>query len=223
MTCRGCISAGSSRMSRTVFSVIEPSGLLVPEDRDAAHLGDVGGEPVDVRRDDARARVQPMAADQARDRDLTVRLGEVRDHREHAHVDAVVLDVGPATRIDGDPLVVQDLLLEAGLVPVEALDERLQPDCAVQVLRARSCGRRTRCCLRARAPSPRRRASRHGRARRFVSVRSLRPGGRHGATVAAGAKNGEGQRPVDVVPRGDADELVGEGRLQTARGRRRIR
>src|SRR6188474_2492701 len=44
----------------------------------------------------------------------------------------------------------------------------------------------------------------------------------HRSPLAAGAKDGEGERPVDVVPRRDAAESEGKGRLQTARWRRRI-
>ena len=44
----------------------------------------------------------------------------------------------------------------------------------------------------------------------------------HRSPLAAGAKDGEGERPVDVVPRRDAAESEGESRLQTARWRRRI-
>src|SRR4029453_8066904 len=49
--------------------------LLVPEDGAATQRGDVGGEPIDVRRDDAWARIEPVPADQARHGRLTVRLG----------------------------------------------------------------------------------------------------------------------------------------------------
>ena len=54
----------------------EAAGLLVAEDARVAESGDVDGQPVDVRRDDARPRVQPVAAVEARDGHAAVRLGE---------------------------------------------------------------------------------------------------------------------------------------------------
>ena len=133
MTCLGCISAGSSKTLRTACSVTLP-GCWCPKIDGVAENRDVGREAVDVRRDDARSRVQAMAADQARDGHLAMRLCEVGDQDEDADVDAAGLDVGAPARIDRDPAVVQDPLREGRLCPVEALDERLQADGPIEVL-----------------------------------------------------------------------------------------
>ena len=70
-------------------------------------------------------------------------LGHVLHQGEHAHVDAVPLDVAPAARVDLEPPVGEDAMLEVGLRRLEAGHERPQPDGAVVALeRQRAVGER---------------------------------------------------------------------------------
>ena len=132
MTCAGSIPPGSIRMLRTACSVIPP-GAWCPKIEVAVQGRDVDGPPVDVRRDDARPRVQVVAADQARDRHLVVALGEVQHHREHADVHVALGDVLPPARVDREALVVQDAVLQVGLLREQAVDQAREPDGAVVV------------------------------------------------------------------------------------------
>ena len=193
----------------------------MPEDRGPGEHRDVGGQAVDVRRDHARSRVQPVARDQAGDGHLTVCLGEVRDLCEHANVHASALDVRATARIDRDALVVQDPLRERRLRPVVALDERLQAHRPVEVHERDRAVREGRAALERENRGPR-------ALLRLARVERLREGAkacgrrRNRAPLAARAEHCEGERPVDVVARGDALQLPRERRLQAPRWRRRI-
>ena len=118
------------------------AATLVADDVDVVDRRHVDGEAVDVRRDHAGPRVQPVPGDQARDRDLVEGLREVLDRREHADVDASRGDVVAATRVDAHAGVVEDLLLQARLRPVEAANEGGQADGVVVVRERDRAGRR---------------------------------------------------------------------------------
>ena len=111
ITWRGCISAGSKSTSRTARSV-RPPGCWFPAIGMLADAAMSTACPYDVRRDDAGPRVHAMAGEEARHRHRLVRLGEIADQHEHAHVDPPGLDVLAAAGVDQDALVVEETLRE---------------------------------------------------------------------------------------------------------------
>jgi hypothetical protein len=67
-----------------------------------------------------------MAGLQARDRHLPVRICEIGNQHEHAHVHDARLDVEAAALVRGDPIVAKEPPLEARLGPLQAAHERAQ-------------------------------------------------------------------------------------------------
>jgi hypothetical protein len=112
----------------------------------------VHGVAVDVRRDDSRAGVLAMPAEEARHGHLAERLGEVADHDDRADVDLALLEVVPARRVDLGALVVEQLLRQPRLRGLEPVDEPVEPDDTVvarerhgAVREAGATGQRERC------------------------------------------------------------------------------
>ena len=150
------------------------------------------------------------------------RLCQVQHRGEHPHVDLVGGDVVPPARVDRDARVVQDAVFEIALLREQAVDEAREPDGAVVVAQGnhaighRGLARVRQCC-RPRVHG----AAEAGEPERERAKLTVRR--RDAAVVAVGPKHGEGQRPIDVLPGGNAQEAPCEGRRQAAGRRRRIR
>ena len=220
ITCAGSIPPGSIRMLRTACSVIPP-GRLVPEDRGRVQGRDVDGTPVDVRRDDARPRVQVVAADQARDRHLVVRLGQVQHQREHADVHVALGDVLPPARVDLEALVVENAVLQVALLREQAVDEARQTDGAVVVTeRDDAVGERRVARVGERC---RPRVGAAAEARELEGERAQAgSAGRDSVVVALRAECREHERPVHVRRSRIADEVTREAQLQPGGRRGRV-
>src|SRR5207247_8108214 len=108
--------------------VREAAGLLVAVDRHSAESRDVARLTVDVGGHDTRAGVEPVAADEAGDRHLSMRLGHVAHEGEDADVHPSGGDVTAPAWVDVDAPVVEDALLERALRGHEPADERPEAD-----------------------------------------------------------------------------------------------